>query len=172
MSKVACFPMAPCLHFHTSYYHCSTKVLDVYQMIITPHLLPLLPKSFRLRITDHVVITIHLQCLLLYFVSGSMPMCIITVTSHGRHGIGNHRLHYSDVMMDAMASQITSLTIVYSTVHSGTDQRKHQSSASIAFVRGIHRWRVNSPHKGPVTRKIFSIWWRHHEPVYSKACPC
>ena len=54
-----------------------------------------------------------------------------------------------------MASQITSLTIVYSTVYSGADQRKHQSSASLAFVRGIHRSLVNSPHKGPVTRKMF-----------------
>ena len=47
--------------------------------------------------------------------------------------------HYYDVIMGAMASQITSLTIVYSTVYSGVDQRKHQSSASLAFVRGIHR---------------------------------
>ena len=53
--------------------------------------------------------------------------------------------------MGAMASQITSLTIVYSTVYSGVDQRKHQSSASLAFVRGT----VNSPHKWPVTRKMF-----------------
>ena len=57
--------------------------------------------------------------------------------------------------MGAMASQITSLTIVYSTVYSGSNQRKHQSSTSLAFVRGIHRWPVNSPHKGPVTRKMF-----------------
>ena len=55
----------------------------------------------------------------------------------------------------AMASQITSLTIVYSSFYSGANQRKHQSSASLAFVRGIHRWPVNSPHKGPVTRKMF-----------------
>ena len=61
--------------------------------------------------------------------------------------------HYSDVIMSAMASQITSLTNVYSTVYSGADQRKHQSSASLALVRGIHRWPVNSPHKWPVTRK-------------------
>ena len=54
-----------------------------------------------------------------------------------------------------MASQITSFTIAYSIVLSGTDQRKHQSSASMAFVRGIHRWPVNSPHKWPVTRKMF-----------------
>ena len=63
--------------------------------------------------------------------------------------------HYNDVIMGAMASQITSLTIVCSIFCSGTDQRKHQSSASLAFVRGIHRWPVNSPHKGPVTRKMF-----------------
>ena len=57
--------------------------------------------------------------------------------------------------MGAMASQITSVSIVYSTVCPGIDQRKHQSSASLAFVRGIHRGPVNSPHKGPVTRKMF-----------------
>ena len=63
--------------------------------------------------------------------------------------------HYSDVIMGANASQITSLTIVYSTVYSGPDQRKHQSSASLAFVWRIHRGPVNSPHKWPVTRKMF-----------------
>ena len=63
--------------------------------------------------------------------------------------------HQHDVIMSMMAPQITGLMIVYSTVYSGTDQRKHQSSASLAFVRGIHRWPVNSPHKGPVTRKMF-----------------
>ena len=56
--------------------------------------------------------------------------------------------------MGEIASQITSLTIVYSTVYSVADQRKHQSSASLAFVRGIHRGQVNSPQKWPVTRKI------------------
>ena len=65
------------------------------------------------------------------------------------------QVHFGDVKMSAMASQITSLTIVYSTVYSGADQRKHQSSASLAFLRGIHRWPVNSPHKGPVARKMF-----------------
>ena len=120
--------------------------------------------------------------------------------------------HYDDVIMGAMASQITSLEFVYSTVYSGTDQRKHQSSASLAFVGGIHRepgtgdfptqmasnaenvssqwhhhvstdylahskgmhqrfalvaslafvrgiqrWPVDSPHRGPVTRKMFLI---------------
>ena len=63
--------------------------------------------------------------------------------------------HYDDVIMSEIASQITSLTIVYSTVHSGADQSKHQSSASLAFVWEIHRWPVNFPHKWPVTRKVF-----------------
>ena len=65
------------------------------------------------------------------------------------------RFHYNDVIRGAIASQITSLTIVYSTVYSGGDQRKHQRSASLAFVWGIHRRPVNSPHKWPVTRKMF-----------------
>ena len=82
--------------------------------------------------------------------------------------MGNHRslvvpfrvsnqtvVHYDDVIMSTIASQITSPTIVYSTIYSGADQSKHQSSASLAFVWGIHRGPVNSPHKWPVTRKMF-----------------
>ena len=80
--------------------------------------------------------------------------------------------HYSDVIMSTMASQITSLSIVYSTVNSGTDQRKHQSSASLAFVRGIHRWPVDSPHKGPVTRKMFPFDNVIMSPFNSKWLPC
>ena len=63
--------------------------------------------------------------------------------------------HYDDVIMGAIASQIISLTIVYSIVYSGTDHRKHQSSALLALVRWVHRGPVISPHKGPVTRKMF-----------------
>ena len=63
--------------------------------------------------------------------------------------------HYEDVKMGAMASPIISLTIDYSTVYSGADQSKLQCSVSLAFVRGFHQWPVNSPHKWPVTRKIF-----------------
>ena len=74
--------------------------------------------------------------------------------------------HYSDIIMGAMASQITSLTFVVSTVYS--DQRKHQSSASLAFVQGIHRWPVNSPRKWPVTRKIGSISDNHY--IQSTSC--
>ena len=64
-------------------------------------------------------------------------------------------IHYSDIIMGVMASQITRFTIVYSTFFSGTDQKKHQSSTSLAFVQGIHKSLVNSPHKWPVTWKMF-----------------
>ena len=81
--------------------------------------------------------------------------------------------HYSDVIIGAMASQITSLTIVYSTVDSGADQRKHRSSASLAFVLGIRRWPVNSPPKWPVTRKMFPVdgfelQYMHRMPKWKK----
>ena len=67
----------------------------------------------------------------------------------------NTQIHSNDVLMGAIASQVTSLASVYSAVQIGADQRKHQSSESFAFVRGIHLRPVNSPHKRPVTRKMF-----------------
>ena len=79
----------------------------------------------------------------------------ITVGQHDFPSWAVCSRHYGDVIMGVIASQITSLTIVYSAVYSGADQRKHQSSASLAFVRGIHRGPVNSPHKWLVTRKMF-----------------
>ena len=77
-------------------------------------------------------------------------------------------VHYCDVIMVAIASQITSLTIVYSTVYSDADQRKHQSFASLAFVRGIHWGPVNSPHKWPVTRKMFPF----DDVIMERLCVC
>ena len=56
--------------------------------------------------------------------------------------------HYSDIIMSVIASEITRISMVYSTVGSGADQRKHEISASLAFVRGIHRW--------PITRKLLT----------------
>ena len=75
--------------------------------------------------------------------------------------------HYCDFIMCAMASRITSLIIVYSTVYSGADRRKHLRYASLAIVRWTHRWPVNSPHKGPVTREMIpfndvTISWKPH----------
>ena len=62
--------------------------------------------------------------------------------------------------MGAMASQVTSLMIVYSTVYSSADQRKHQKSASLAFMRGIHRWPCPAQ-RASNAENVF-IWWRHH----------
>ena len=79
-------------------------------------------------------------------------------------------MHYNDVIMSTIASQISGVTIVYSTVSSGINQRKHQSSASLASCAGIHRRPVNSPHKCPVTRKMFRfddvIMWSFHHLKY------
>ena len=77
------------------------------------------------------------------------------VGRNGRWGLARYPRHWSDVLMSSIVSQITGLTIVYSIVYSYADQRKHQSSASLAFVWGIHRGPVNSPHKWPVTQKMF-----------------
>ena len=70
--------------------------------------------------------------------------------------------HYSDVMMSEMAPQITAIWIVCLTVCSGADHRKCQSTASLAFVGGIHWWPVDSPHKGPVMQTMFP---------FSSQCP-
>ena len=69
----------------------------------------------------------------------------------------NLKTHYIDVIMTTMASQITSLTVVYSTVYSDADQRKHQSSASLAFVWGIHRDRWIPRTKGQLRGKCFHL---------------
>ena len=61
--------------------------------------------------------------------------------------------------MGGIASQITSLTIVYSIVYSDADQRKHQSAASLAFVREIDR----GPAQMASNAENVYIWWRHHE---------
>ena len=85
---------------------------------------------------------------------GNEPTTVIMVvklrmlyTFCGQHVLYTfHILHYCDVMMSPIASHITSITVVYSTVYSGAEQRKHQSSESLAFMREIHRCPVNSPH--------------------------
>ena len=71
--------------------------------------------------------------------------------------------HYNDVIMNAIASQITSLTTVDSTVYSRTGQRKHKSSASLAFVMGINRWPASN------AENVF-IWWRHYDLSDARKC--
>ena len=104
--------------------------------MIESHLLKL-----NIKMNGNVIKVSSGRAVLYWFPQVCMDICEITTLSH--------------VIMGAIASQITSLTIVYSIVYSDADQRKHQSSASLAFVRGIHRGPVNSPHKWPVTRKMF-----------------
>ena len=80
----------------------------------------------------------------------------MTIIHINEHMTGS--LHYGDVIMGTMASQITRLTIFYSTVYSGADQRKHQSSASLAFVLGTGEF----PAQMASDAKNVSIWLRHH----------
>ena len=87
---------------------------------------------------------------------------------HSTHLFMLFSMHYNEVVIGVIASQITSLTIVYSIVYSDADQRKYQSSASLAFVRWIHRGPMNSPHKWSVTRNMFpfdDVIMGHHASV-------
>ena len=77
--------------------------------------------------------------------------------------------HYNDVIMGTMASQITSPRIVYLAIYSGADQRKHQSFASLAFVRGIHR---EFPAQMASNAENVSIWWLHHVITYGSCNRC
>ena len=88
----------------------------------------------------HIAVTGYLpRCAVLYDQNAVYCLSVAQRTWYVYHHNVTWWLHYNDVVMSAMASQITSLTIVYRTVYSGADQRKHQSSASLAFVREIHR---------------------------------
>ena len=84
----------------------------------------------------------------------SSPSYIVNARDVGIYYV----FHYNDVIMYAMASRITSITIVYSTVYLDADQRKYQSSVSLAFVWEIHRW----PTQLASSAEYVSIWWRHH----------
>ena len=89
-----------------------------------------------------------------HILTSSPGMCLMLLTREAWLCVRT-LANYSDVIMSTKAFQITGVSIVYSTICSSANQRKHQSSASLAFVRGIHRWPMNSPHKGSVTRKMF-----------------
>ena len=109
------------------------------------------------HITQHTPIHVtsrqrHLTEYVRDWKAGRQPACFFVIDEFL---FWRFRAHYCDVIMSTMASQITSLTIVCWIVYSDSDQRKHQSTASLAIMWGIHRWSVNFPHKGPVTRKMF-----------------
>ena len=96
-----------------------------------------------------------------YFVWSHGPLWLTWPSQQQWHRIIQIQTHlegtslYSDLIMSAMSSQITGVSSVCLTICSGADHRKYQSIALLVFVRGIHRWPVDSPHKGPVTRKMF-----------------
>ena len=119
---------------------------------------PMLTASGRFRFGSNIlwhILKVHITELAASIASGPLWHCRNSTPKLYICGLFYSKCkHYNDVIMGAMAYQVTSLTIVYSIVYSGADQRKHQSSASLAFVWGIHRWPMNSPHKGSVTRKM------------------
>ena len=112
------------------------------------HILPNKRKNMR-WFTKNIVI---------YFHNLHRPDKPVVVMHIMMKCLGNH---YTDLTMSAMASQITSISIVYSIIGPGADQRKHQRFASLAFAWGIHRWPLNSPQKRPAAN--VSIWWRHRD---------
>ena len=120
-------------------------------------------KAFKLKIIgkinlDNVIVDMQATDFMVT-AYGSKPCWSMTECRQWQYALKTGKsitiFHYDDVIMTMLASQITSLTVVCSIVYSGVNQRKHQSSASLAFVREIHRGPVNFPHKWPVTRKMF-----------------
>ena len=87
-------------------------------------------------------------------------VCLCCATCYTLHWTPIY--HCNDVIMSAMASQITGVSIVCSTICSSADQRNHQSSASLAFVRGMHRSPVDPPSQMAINAEIIFSWWRHH----------
>ena len=90
-------------------------------------------------------------------VSPAIMWCWFQVQVRAHINSCKYMYHYNDVIMTTMASKITSLTVVYSTIYSDADQRKHQSSALLAFVWGIHRDRWNPRTKGQLRGKCFHL---------------
>ena len=115
--------------------------------------------TYILHTHTYIYIYIYIYVYRNYSVKRSCLVCdhyvgLMNTNMHSRANIVRDKMVIT-VIMSKMASQITSVSIGFSTVCSGADQSKHQSSVSLAFVRGIHRWPVNHRHKGPVTRKMF-----------------
>ena len=148
-----------CYEKHRTLKQCSPIVTKYIQLKLVKSLWQLGSVFYILsqyRFTRHLVLLLLNQAKSQYFDSTSFKSRYITLCNTCFHEIASQvQNHYDDVIMGAIASQITSLTTVYSTVYSGADQSKHQSCASLAFVWGIHRGPVNSPHKWQVTRKMF-----------------
>ena len=109
--------------------------------------------------------SLTLACLLIYIIviePGIWLISCLVINSRKKNmydysHMANTGRYYSDVIMSTMSSKVTGVSVVYSTVCSVLNQIIYQSSASLTFERGIHRWPMISPHKRPVTRKMVSI---------------
>ena len=171
----SCNLLCCCIQFCVSY-HCLYKPSFTRTQWIYFHAkLHMLKASTRYTISEHVLLLEYVMYLPYNLVNAlfcsETMVCFVTKRNKKHlHFMTNHLFcHCTDVIIDTIPSQITSFTIVYSTVYSDADIRKYQSSALLAFVRGIHRIPVNSPHKWPVTRKMFPfddiimwgclLWW-------------
>ena len=125
---------------------------------------------------ERIIVHIYLSCFRYFFISlainkfspSHLIIWIVCVVAHFTYMVvfSGHKAHYTDVIMGEIAFQITSLTIAYSTVYSDADQRKHHSSASLAFVWGIHRGLLAQMASNA---ENVSIWWRHHDSWYTRA---
>ena len=100
------------------------------------------------------MLTYHQRCMVCNIYLKAVSLCTYPWSESE-----NRYFHYNGTIMSTMGSQITSLTIAYSSVYSGADQRRHQNSASLAFVRGIHRHLMTSSCKitaaCPVSNKLW-----------------
>ena len=103
----------------------------------------------------YIYIYIHLYTSLNTWLEPLVKLFLLRKKGPFRAYLQYHGYRYNDVIMSAIAYEITGVSIGCSAVCSGADQNKHQSSASLVFVRGFYRWPVSSPHKSPVTQKMF-----------------
>ena len=111
----------------------------------------------------------HINMVNILFKLNQITVCqMCTKHKHLATEIYSNDSRYTGVAMSAMASHIIGISSVFSTVCSCAHHRKHQSSASLAFLRGIDRWPMDSSHKRPVTRKCFplmtSLWTKSQQP--------
>ena len=125
----------------------------------------------------YIKVVININCMDEATSKTILPGCVTwdhtcVVRRGGLFNLKRRLMHYSNVTVGVVASQISGVSNVCSSVSSGTDRRKHQSSASLAFVRGIHRSPVNSPHKcgqwrGKCFHLMTSSWfWRGMQHQY------
>ena len=127
-------------------------------------LVPLILVKWRYSILNGGLLYMFISTLRYWYMQGMYKWTAPHISPINKESL----CHCNDVIMGAMAFQITSLTTVCSTVYSGADKRKHQSSASMAFVRRGGGGGRNSPVTGEFHAQIasnaenVSIWWRHY----------